>query len=242
MDLLSSPNEFSLLEHSELLVCHFYPEAWQPGCEQHFNVQLPEGLAERAVDKRLTEFVAGRFLAHSLLLKQHCKQPLLRDERTRAPIWPSGFVGAISHSKGVAACAVHANKHTGIKGVGIDVEHWTPQRTADSIAKEVWDDTEATLAQTAQWRDSNEQPWTREQALTLVFSAKEAIYKALYPQVRAYFGFASAKLTAIEGTHTKGQLHFELATALTPSLPKYYPLSVEYHCERNWVITGLEVD
>src|SRR5277367_2552834 len=71
------------------------------------GISLPREL-DRAVRARRTEFLAGRACARSALRK-------LADGRAddaipigpdRAPVWPAGIVGAITHAHGFAAAAV----------------------------------------------------------------------------------------------------------------------------------------
>ena len=40
--------------------------------------------------------------------------------------------------------------------------------------------------------------WSPKLLLTLVFSAKESLYKCLYPQVQKYFGFDAARVVALD--------------------------------------------
>jgi enterobactin synthetase component D len=60
--------------------------------------------------------------------------------------------------------------------------------------------------------------------LTLVFSAKESLFKALYPRVGRYFDFLDARWL----TMTEQTLTFELKSALTPEL------SAGWHCTLHW--------
>ncbi|HDX8597363.1 TPA: 4'-phosphopantetheinyl transferase superfamily protein, partial [Aeromonas dhakensis] len=55
----------------------------------------------------------------------------------------------------------------------------------------------------------------RAEALTLIFSAKESLFKALYPRVGRYFDFLDARWL----TMTEQTLTLELVGGLTPTLP-----------------------
>ncbi|MBF4190154.1 4'-phosphopantetheinyl transferase superfamily protein, partial [Serratia ureilytica] len=50
--------------------------------------------------------------------------------------------------------------------------------------------------------------------LTLTFSAKESLFKALYPQVRRYFDFLDARMVAVDAQRQTFEL--ALLTTLTP--------------------------
>ena len=73
------------------------------------DVLLPAEAAQvaTAVAKRRREFAAGRYLARKLLSRLDLPQdtPLLNGE-DRAPVWPEGVAGTISHTRHRAAVAV----------------------------------------------------------------------------------------------------------------------------------------
>ena len=53
--------------------------------------------------------------------------------------------------------------------------------------------------------------------LTLTFSAKESLFKALYPQVRCYFDFLDARMVAVDMQRQTFVL--ALLKTLTPNCP-----------------------
>lgn len=232
MQLIDTSFSVPLLNQCELLLCHFYPQRWDVNTPKQYQIGVPQYLLEKAVDKRLAEYVAGRHLAKTLLQKLNIGTQVERNEKTRAPIWPQGIVGSISHSKGIAACAVQ--RQTKIAGIGIDIEHWTPAKTAASISKEVWLPEEQHLL--------NHIDWSFEQALTVVFSAKEALYKALHPQVGKFFGFKAARLCLQSGDSKSGSLCFELTEHLHTAVPKGAIFKLAYFCSDDWVVTGIELE
>lgn len=143
---------------------------------------LPEEelLITRAVEKRKREFRAGRHCAHRALEKLGCpQQPILRDVR-RAPLWPAGYIGSISHCADlcIAACA----RNTQLVGLGIDVEPLKPLKTG--LADYIQTPTEMAQMQSM--------PTKLPDRLT--FSAKESLYKCYYPLVKSFFGFLSVEI------------------------------------------------
>ena len=74
----------------------------------------------RAVAKRQLEFAAGRHYAHSALQALGAAPGPLLVGPARAPLWPAGVVGAISHDDGWAAAAVA--RQVDCAGLGIDIE------------------------------------------------------------------------------------------------------------------------
>ena len=126
--------------------------------------------------KRRDGFSSGRHCAH--LVQQQLnlqEQPVLR--RERAPLWPDHSVGSITHSDEIAA-AIASTAH---RGVGIDVEQ--AHRLEEKLYRVLF--TEAEQAAFGQYDFD---------AATVVFSAKEAGYKSIYPQVGKYIGFMEAQI------------------------------------------------
>lgn len=83
---------------------------------------LPEeaALVPRAIPRRLDEFRAGRALARAALGRLGAPPaPLLRREG-RAPAWPTGFVGSLTHTG--EYCAVAVGRAERVRGLGIDAE------------------------------------------------------------------------------------------------------------------------
>ena len=98
------------------------------------------------------------------------------------PLWPADVVGAISHSQDVAVAVVGRRMH--YAGLGVDVEEPARGPTARA-ARLVCRPSEMA------WAD----PEAGTQRLTMLFSAKEAVFKALYPIEHVWLGFADAELT-----------------------------------------------
>jgi 4'-phosphopantetheinyl transferase EntD len=139
-----------------------------------------EALICRAVEQRRREFRAGRHCAHEALAQLGQPQrAILRDER-RAPLWPPGHLGSISHCRDfcLAACCVVGN----IQGIGVDVEPLAPLKPG--IGDYIHSKQES--------RFLKAHP---ELPARLLFSAKESLYKCIYPLVQHYFGFHTVELT-----------------------------------------------
>ncbi|QDK40843.1 4-phosphopantetheinyl transferase [Bacteriovorax stolpii] len=135
--------------------------------------------------KRKDEFLLGRLCAAKAFY-ECTKQPLydLKNNPDRSPAWPSGVVGTISHNEFWVGAAVA--KDTDLLGVGMDFE--VMGRTKLELAKQIRSGGD--LLSHPQLSD--------EELLTLIFSAKESLYKALYPQVKKFFGFEDASVTKID--------------------------------------------
>ncbi|RMR15918.1 4'-phosphopantetheinyl transferase [Pseudomonas syringae pv. primulae] len=151
---------------------------------QRCAVQTPASI-QRSVAKRQTEFLAGRLCAREALsqLDGRLHTPMLGEDR--APIWPGDVCGSITHSTGWAA-AVVAHKQQW-RGLGLDTENLLSHDRASRLAGEIL--TAAELADMA--AGPQDQVALR---VTLTFSIKEALFKALYPIVQKRFYFEDAQL------------------------------------------------
>lgn len=148
---------------------------------------------------RAQEFLLGRLCAfnayHSLTSSELFDIPVNED---RSPLWPLGFVGSISHDKNWIGAAVA--KSSDLVGLGIDFE--VKGRAKLNLQKQILNKND--LVSCSHYSD--------EELLTLIFSMKECLYKALYPQVKKFFGFEDASVTSIEPD--QGEFTIELQTDL----------------------------
>ncbi|MCX5573594.1 enterobactin synthase subunit EntD [Enterobacter sp. E-TC7] len=133
--------------------------------------------------KRKADHLAGRIAAMHAL-----------NERTipaigpsGEPLWPEGVSGSITHSGTQAMAVVVRDRHALI---GIDCESILPENEAREIKGGIIDAQEERVLSHAGY------PFAL--ALTLAFSAKESLFKALFPLVQAYMGFDSARVTLLD--------------------------------------------
>lgn len=166
-----------------------------------FAIPFPAFLT-RAVTKRRAEYLAGRWCCQRLL-GAHQVNGTVEHSAQRAPRWPVGVYGSVSHSENRAL--VISVRDSSAWRTGVDIERFD-RPTMLETAAEITDIRERTLLAQR----------TEDVALgiLLAFSAKESLYKALWPEVEAFFGFDAASLVDVnEGTFT-----LELNQTLSPSL------------------------
>lgn len=134
-------------------------------------------------ESRREEFLRGRYLAHQLLEKQGGSQAYI-GKKERMPVWPQGYIGSISHSKDyiVAACS----QDDVLYGVGIDIE--TAGRIRKGMEKKIM------TADDIVDLEGVDSTFVK----TLIFSAKEALFKALYPLCEEFFGMLDASVIKID--------------------------------------------
>lgn len=151
------------------------------------GIELPFALRS-AVKKRQYEFLAGRYCAQ-LCLERLGLHPMaaVGFADNRSPIWPPGFIGSITHTHGWASAVV--GRRSDFLSIGLDIEHEITETKAQIIQHICRDPAEVD-------RLSQRGLLTEKEALTLVFSAKESLYKALFPRVQSFFGFHAAELIA----------------------------------------------
>lgn len=195
-----------------LLHGRFDPDSFDPSLFAALGVTLPEGL-HRALPKRQAEFLAGRALARLALLQLGSRQTHIPIGPARAPVWPPGFAGSISHARGHAACLVRQ----GAALVGVDVETVLQGNPLRAVRQLSCTPTDREVIDAAGWPEG-----TLE---TLVFSAKETLFKLLYPVVRRHFGFAAARLVAVPDA---GQITLALTETLHPDLPEGQHFALNY--------------
>ena len=135
--------------------------------------------------KRKAEHLAGRIAAAHALGAIH-ERAIPGIGPSGEPLWPKGVSGSITHS-GTQAMAVVVPHPDAL--VGIDCEAILPDHEAREIQDGIVD------AQEAMCLTHSGYPFAL--ALTLAFSAKESLFKALFPQVKIYMSFECARVTEV---------------------------------------------
>jgi enterobactin synthetase component D len=219
--------------------------AYSDSAYKNLHIVFPETLV-RAVAKRKAEFLAGRYAA------LHCfKQLVLEDKCTsaffgkdfdlkigphRSPSWPTGLVGSITHTNGIASALVASKDH--YVGVGVDIESWLSQESAEQIR--------ASVLTGNDYSQFNPQKLLSGEIceahlLTLIFSAKETLFKALYPSVGHYFDFKDAELTELDYTRQYLRLRLLKSLGAKPWLQKHTEHKVAFLRRSHSVLTYLLV-
>ena len=161
------------------------------------DVQLyPEEQAvlQKAVASRRIEFGTARWCARQALAKLGLPPAPILPGLRGAPGWPAGVVGSMTHCAGYRAAALAHSRE--IATIGIDAEPHTalPDGVGDVIASHAEQRALAELADAAP-----EVSWDK-----LLFSAKEATYKAWFPLTQRWLGFNDAMISinSADGTFT----------------------------------------
>ena len=135
---------------------------------------------DRMADVRRAEYASGRRVARQALGLLGIVDRAVT-ARERVPAWPRGVVGSITHSRALAFAMV--GREDGVAGIGVDLEQ--EHRVDERVAARVLVPGERENLVEEDWR-------------TMLFAAKEAVYKAVNPLVGEYLDFGDVEVSASE--------------------------------------------
>lgn len=143
-----------------------------------------EGVA-KAIPARRLEFAAGRAAARMAMSDAGLAEAAVPTGPDRAPCWPPGMCGSITHTRGLAAAL--ATRCTDWPSVGLDLEEARPMAhdLVDLIVSP---------------GDCPGSVLPAPLAATLLFSAKETAFKAQFPVTGLWLDFRDVALTIEAGT------------------------------------------
>jgi 4'-phosphopantetheinyl transferase EntD len=151
-----------------------------------------EAAIARSAPKRRREFTTVRSCARTAMGRLGVAPAPIVPGPRGAPGWPDGVVGSMTHCDGYRACAVALRRD--ICAIGLDAEPAgaMPDGVLEAIALP-----QERVALLRLARDVPRVPWDR-----LLFSAKEAVYKAWFPMTRARLDFDEAVVDFAPGERT----------------------------------------
>lgn len=155
----------------------------------YINQQLdhPQKIAQ-AHPKRQQEYLCGRVLAQAALSHHFGLDQPLTSMHEHLPIWPTHVLGSISHSQNKLIVALSNNANY----LGIDIEHWVTSEFAQESAHLVLTPSEFDL-----WKSKAAEFFDFARYVSLIFSIKESLYKAVYPTAKQYIDFLEASIVDI---------------------------------------------
>jgi len=193
------------------------------------GIELPSHLMQ-AVAKRRLDYLAGRHCARLALNQLGFSQPVtIASGSNRAPQWPKGFLGAITHTKGYAA-AIVGHKANWL-GLGLDAEIIIDESKPSLVCH---------VCRPEEFENLKMRDVFPDQFLfTLIFSAKESLFKALYPAVQSYFGFQAAQVQEID--QNAGSFVIELVQDIHADFPASKTFCGSFIILKDKVITLIKV-
>jgi enterobactin synthetase component D len=213
----------SLGSHITLAVLH---QSQIEHCPSDLSDACP--LRRNVSSKRRNEFILGRAAARLALIRAGSPNPFPVMRRAGGdPDWPAGIVGSITHSGPWAIAAVASRSCIWILGIDLeDVLSIPEMEIAETVCR------------------ASELRWVFERGdsrlrTAMLFSAKESVYKALYPWCQQFFDFHAVELTWIPEQNTfRGVLLTELNDEFSLGF------CFEVHCQQigHFVFTYLTIN
>lgn len=170
-----------------LIQASYDPAFYRDSLFTDYALPFPSHLS-KAVAKRRAEYLASRLCVREALRPFGFANFVLANDADRAPIWPTGIVGSLSHTR--ACVSLLLAKSSSGKLLGVDCEEIMRPETAAGMRDMIINaNEEAVLA-------CSGLPFAT--ALTAAFSLKESLYKALFPVFRQFMHFNEAEIVACE--------------------------------------------
>jgi 4'-phosphopantetheinyl transferase EntD len=129
---------------------------------------------------------AARIVARALSAQLGYARVAVPKGEAGEPIWPAGISGSMAHDDRIAVAAV--GRQRDIRAVGIDVEPAVP------LPREMLE----LIATPLELRGISDDPLRGK----LLFAAKEAVYKAVYPLERVFLEFRDIEIDLVSRTAT----------------------------------------
>jgi 4'-phosphopantetheinyl transferase EntD len=127
---------------------------------------------------------AARIVARELFLRLGLGQRAVLKSASGMPIWPDGIVGSLAHDSNVAIAALAMQRD--FLSVGVDIEP----------AKELDPDLLDVVTTASERRRIQDDPCRGR----VLFSVKEAVYKAVYPLDGAFLDHQDVEVSLATGT------------------------------------------
>ncbi|QCC92802.1 4'-phosphopantetheinyl transferase superfamily protein [Enterobacter cloacae] len=161
--------------------CIFYADRITPDISALYWVDDGPTLSS-SVPKRVAEFTAGQICASRALARQGYSAKVPGRSR-RIPVWPAGICGSISHTDTLACAIVTASDRW--RALGVDVESVMTPALAHELRHAI----------VAEGEDDEPPPTlSQEQFITLLFSGKEAAFKAINILFPGFIDFREVKI------------------------------------------------
>lgn len=142
-----------------------------------------EALVSEAVAKQRREFLAGRSYARKALSRFGCDPVPILSLPSRAPRWPAGFTGTISHS--TTACVAVVARRSDIASIGLDIEDDDP--LADDVVPLICCEADLLGHPVIEQSVCTDLP-------KLVFVVKEAFYETYNPLTGRFLDFTDVEV------------------------------------------------
>lgn len=181
-----------------------------------------------AVRKRRAEYLASRVIVRYALERMGVEAVILANDADRVPVWPEGISGSLTHTH--QNLAVLLSPGGSKRLLGVDCEK--------VMRREIAEEMQNVIVTAEEKRKLLECGLPVATAMTLAFSAKESLYKALFPTLRQYMDFSAAEITGL--IPATGKVSLRLTASLADGFPagREFIAQVELHSLQviSWII------
>ncbi|WP_286846822.1 MULTISPECIES: 4'-phosphopantetheinyl transferase family protein [unclassified Spongiibacter] len=164
----------------QAVICQFDVNHYRPALFELLDIAMPAKLAG-AKDSRCADYLAGRCAARQALAMAGADEVAPLRGASGEVLWPPGLQGAISHHGDHALCVVSREGFP-----GIDLERVMRPEVCCEVA--------GLVGHLSERRLLRESGMPEAEAISILFSAKESLYKALFPALRHYVDFLDVGL------------------------------------------------
>lgn len=190
--------------------CRYYAEDFSASAFDHYGIRQPAQLSSAEHEEKAA-FLAGRYCAKLALINYVGNDDLSRGIELStnpdlSPKWPRGIVGSITQNGNTAAAAVAGLDE--FLGVGIDCENLLPATNTSHLKGKMLSDEDLKRCGTVSM--------DVDFFTTLAFSAKESLYKALYPPRRQTLDFRDVSIKSVDAKSVTLTLRKTLNSAWKP--------------------------
>ena len=204
----------------------FNCSAFSADLYRRLSITMPVQI-ESSVFKRRAEFLAGRVMAAIAQRALGCNAKTIHIGPQRSPVWPDGLKGSITHTaEHCAALLVAGGSH--YYGSGIDIEPILTGEALDAVS--------GMVMQPGDYRCIKELDIAFNTAVTLIFSARETLFKALFPKLGRRFDACVMKLVQ---PLQKSTIIFQLTETLHPDLSEGKLFHIVYEIHNDTVMTWI---
>jgi enterobactin synthetase component D len=204
-------------------IVNYNPQIFPLSHIDYQPVEIPLRL-QNAVASRKADFLAGRLAAYTALKKSGSTKLVVESSPQGVPIWPQNWKGSISHSFGraIAVCVPNVSG----KIIGVDCERIVSNNQHEFLEYITNIDERNIL---------NCCNLDYDTATIIVFSAKESLFKALWPDVKKFFDFSAARLQNLDLQNQTFQL--KLCESLHPFWIKDTLINGHFYFDNEYVTT-----
>ena len=150
-----------------------------------FGLRCPAHIAS-STEKRKSSFFAGRLAAKVGMGALGVSEEDVGVGPRGEPLWPKTVSASLSHTDDTAMCILSCGQYR----LGIDVER--PMNVTDSY------EVKKMIMTKFEQQYFSKFSFGKNCLTTILFSAKECLYKALYPEVQSYFDFLDVETIRVD--------------------------------------------